>query len=67
MRGLYKHTMEEEKLASTRKQRRTYETKKWKCDICDLLIDIGSKCAHLRTNAHRDNQRKQSLPSRITL
>ena len=38
-----KHTTEEEK------QRKAYQKKKWKCDICDLIIYIGSKCAHLRT------------------
>ena len=47
--------MEEEKLDAVRKQRRDYQKKKWKCDICDLVIDIGSKSNHLRRNAHRDN------------
>ena len=65
MRGLYKHMTEKEKLAAGRKQRRAYQKKKWNCDICGLVIDIGSKCNHLRTNAHRVNQRKRSRPAEL--
>ena len=54
MRGPYKHTTEEEKFAARRNQRRTYRKKKWNSNICDIEIDIGSKCGHLRINAHRD-------------
>ena len=56
-----KHTTEEEK------QRKAYQKKKWKCDICDLVIALSSKYAHLRSNAHRDTQPKRSCLCRIML
>ena len=48
----FKHIMSVTESKEYIKHLVTVSKKKWKCNICDLIIDLGSKCNHLMSIVH---------------
>ena len=50
-----KYETEEERIAAYEDQQNNYSKKKWKCDVCDIEINLGNKTKHLLSKKHVKN------------
>ena len=60
-------TEEERKQAITQSKTIYMVNKEWICDVCNHGYKLAGKAAHLRTNKHKDNVKKNIMKKIIDI